>query len=282
MEEVAAVKGHGHKGLVVDLVQTQEGGFVSTGFDDVVKSLTKDEFSCVSPRSLSMWSVRREFGPLTLARSCPVRSSSTLPTSSQPKALASAAPSSPALLLAASSSASLLSSSSGSVSSTTELALPSASSSASLLAAALSPSGTLAALSTDDAKLHLFSTSGSHERTIELRANATALAFGRGKSGQEVLAVGLQTGKVPLYDPASGDLVQNRWADISARVTALAFDPLEGKKLAAASLDESVRVYDVDAPSTVLSVKNLCVALSLFASGTRPSLRLSPYERSTG
>ena len=231
--EVKAVEGQGHKGLVVDVVQTQEGGFLSTSYDDIVRGLSKEAFS-----------------------------SASLSTSSQPKALASAAPSSSALLLAMSSSASLLSSSGSSLSSTTHLALPSSSSSASLLAAALSPSGDFAALSTDDAKVHLFDGAGAFQRTLELRANATALAFGTGKSGAPVVAVGLQTGKIPLYDPASGELVQNRWADISARVTCLAF---EGKKLAAASLDESVRVYDVDAPSAILSLKNLCVPLSLSA-----------------
>jgi len=231
--EVKAVEGQGHKGLVVDVVQTQEGGFLSTSYDDIVRGLSKEAFS-----------------------------SASLSTSSQPKALASAAPSSSALLLAMSSSASLLSSSVSSLSSTTDLALPSSSSSASLLAAALSPSGDFAALSTDDAKVHLFDGAGAFQRTLELRANATALAFGTGKSGAPVVAVGLQTGKIPLYDPASGELVQNRWADISARVTCLAF---EGKKLAAASLDESVRVYDVDAPSATLSLKNLCVPLSLSA-----------------
>ncbi|GAA5853617.1 hypothetical protein JCM9279_005076 [Rhodotorula babjevae] len=223
--EVKAVEGQGHKGLVVDVVQTQEGGFLAASYDDIVKGLSKEAFS-----------------------------SASLPTSSQPKALASAAPSSSALLLAMSSSAALLSSSGSSLSTTTDLAIPSSSSSASLLAAALSPSGDCAALSTDDAKVHLFDGAGAFQRSIELRANATALAFGTGKSGAPVVAVGLQTGKIPLYDPASGELVQNRWADISARVTCLAF---EGKKLAAASLDESVRVYDVDAPSAILSLKNL-------------------------
>ncbi|BGP39649.1 WD40 repeat-like protein [Rhodotorula kratochvilovae] len=225
--EVSALKGQGHKGLVVDVVQSQEGGgFVSAGYDDAVKALSKEEFS-----------------------------SASLPTASQPKALASAAPSSPALLLATTSSASLLSLSGTSLSSTSDLPLPASSASATLLAAALSPSGTYAALSTDDAKLHIFR-SGAHARSIELRANATALAFGRDDVEERTIAVGLQTGKVPLYDYESGELVQSRWADIAARVTSLAWSPA-GTRLAASSLDESVRVYDPRKPGSILSLKNL-------------------------
>jgi WD40 repeat protein len=48
------------------------------------------------------------------------------------------------------------------------------------------------------------------------------------------------------------------WSDISARVTSLAFSP-SGSHLAASSLDESIRIYSVKSPSTILSLKNLCV-----------------------
>lgn len=48
------------------------------------------------------------------------------------------------------------------------------------------------------------------------------------------------------------------WADISARVTSLAFSP-SGTHLAASSLDESVRVYSLKTPSSILALKNLCV-----------------------
>ncbi|GAA6050272.1 hypothetical protein JCM3770_002764 [Rhodotorula araucariae] len=233
--EVRAVRGQGHKGLVVDVVQSQEGAFVSAGYDDAVKALSKDEF-----------------GP------------ASLPTPSQPKALATAAPFSPALLLATASSASLLSLSGASVTPTADLALPASSASATVLAAALSPSGAHAALATDDAQLHIYTTgpgSGAQPaRSIALRANATALAFAppphAGAEGERVIAVGLQTGKVPLYDFESGELVQSRWADIAARVTSLAWSPA-GRRLAAGSLDESVRVYDPQAPGTILSLKNL-------------------------
>lgn len=55
---------------------------------------------------------------------------------------------------------------------------------------------------------------------------------------------------------------QRSWSDISARVTSLAFSP-SGSHLAASSLDESIRIYSVKSPSTILSLKNLCVFQSL-------------------
>lgn len=113
-----------------------------------------------------------------------------------------------------------------------------------------------------------------------------------------MLAVGLATGKVPLYSTESGEIVQARcvavpplllqssgmhvcgltatvwglgrsWTDISARVTALAFSS-SGKHLAASSLDESVRVYSVEKPSSILSLKNLCVPFPSFFSSPVP------------
>lgn len=56
-------------------------------------------------------------------------------------------------------------------------------------------------------------------------------------------------------------LVSRSWADISARVTSLAFSP-SGSYLAASSLDESIRVYSLKSPSSILSLKNLCVRSS--------------------
>lgn len=50
------------------------------------------------------------------------------------------------------------------------------------------------------------------------------------------------------------------WSDITARVQSLAFN-LEGTHLAAASLDESVRVYSLARPSATLVLKNLYVLL---------------------
>lgn len=73
--------------------------------------------------------------------------------------------------------------------------------------------GSLAAVATDDSRVHLYSladaSSPQHTKTIELRANATALAFPPDEA-TKVLAVGLATGKVPLYSTESGEIVQAR------------------------------------------------------------------------
>ncbi|KAL7338325.1 WD repeat-containing protein 2 [Rhodotorula toruloides] len=221
--EVKQVKGLGHKGLVVDVVNKRDGGFVSTAYDDTVKELSKDEFG-----------------------------SSSVPTGSQPKALASGAPASDSLVLATASGIEIFSAPGKSL---CTLSLPKGSSSATPTCVATSPSVT--AVGTDDSRVHLYSTTdGKHLKSIELRANPTAVAFPPEESGEKVVAIGLATGKVPLYNVETGEIVNARWADISARVTSLAFSP-SGSYLAASSLDESIRVYSLKTPSSILSLKNL-------------------------
>ncbi|BGP31629.1 WD40 repeat-like protein [Rhodotorula toruloides] len=221
--EVKQVKGLGHEGLVVDVVNKRDGGFVSTAYDDTVKELSKDEFG-----------------------------SSSVPTGSQPKALASGAPASDSLVLATASGIEIFSAPGKSLST---LSLPKESSSATPTCVATSPS--LTAVGTDDSRVHLYSTTdGKHLKSIELRANPTAVAFPPEESGEKVVAIGLATGKVPLYSVETGEIVNARWADISARVTSLAFSP-SGAHLAASSLDESIRVYSPKSPSSILSLKNL-------------------------
>ncbi|GAA6041077.1 hypothetical protein JCM8097_004708 [Rhodosporidiobolus ruineniae] len=220
-QEVSRVEGQGHGGLVVDIVPTGSGEeFASVAYDDTVKELSVKEFK-----------------------------GSSLPTSSQPKSLS--ASSNSALFLATSTSLDLVSSGQK-VSSVTVPSAP--------LSVASTPSGDLAAVGAEDSKVYLYRRTGDElklEKTIELRAQATALAFApEEKDGKKILAVGLSTGKIPLYDVNSGEVVQSRWSDISARVTSLAFNP-EGTHLAAASLDESVRVYSLAKPGSVLALKNL-------------------------
>ncbi|GAA5990960.1 hypothetical protein JCM10908_000097 [Rhodotorula pacifica] len=221
------VSGTGHKGLVVDIVPTtKEGGFVSAAYDDTVKTLTKGSGF----------------------------SSSSASTGAQPRSLASAAPTSDALLLATTDAAHLLSPDGTQLLSS----LPLPSSAGSPTCIAVSPSGRLSAVGTDASKVFLFETkSGELKHAIELRAQPTALAFPPGgDEAKGVVAIGLATGKVPLYSVESGEIVNARWSDISARVTSLAFSP-SGSHLAASSLDESIRIYSVKSPSTILSLKNL-------------------------
>jgi hypothetical protein len=76
--------------------------------------------------------------------------------------------------------------------------------------------GDCAAVGTEDNKVLVFQREGDSlklVKTIELRAIATALAFApEEKDGKQTLAVGLATGKVPLYDAVSGELLQARYA----------------------------------------------------------------------
>lgn len=59
--------------------------------------------------------------------------------------------------------------------------------------------------------MHLYSTTdGKHLKSIELRANPTAVAFPPEESGEKVVAIGLATGKVPLYNVETGEIVNAR------------------------------------------------------------------------
>ncbi|TKA51057.1 hypothetical protein B0A53_05852 [Rhodotorula sp. CCFEE 5036] len=223
------VQGTGHKGLVVDIVPTRTGQFVSAAYDDTVKTIS------------------RESG----------FSSSVVSASAQPRSLASAAPASDVLALATTADAQLVSADGTQL--VSSLPLPSSCGSPTCIA--VSPSGNLAVVGTDDSKVFLFEIATNSKKnelrhSIELRAQPTALAFPPEEGGAGVVAIGLATGKVPLYSVESGEIVNARWSDISARVTSLAFSP-SGSHLAASSLDESIRIYSVKSPSTILSLKNL-------------------------
>ncbi|GAA5909815.1 hypothetical protein JCM6882_002684 [Rhodosporidiobolus microsporus] len=220
-QETSRIEGQGHSGLVVDIVPTGSGEeFASVAYDDTVKELSVKEFKATS-----------------------------LPTSSQPKSLS--ASSNSALFLATATSLDLITNGNKAASVT----VPSPP-----ISVASTVGGDLAAVGAEDSKVYIYSRSGDAlklEKTIELRAQATALAFApEEKDGKLILAVGLATGKVPLYDVKSGDIVQSRWSDITARLSSLAFNA-EGTHLAAASLDESVRVYSLAKPSKILTLKNL-------------------------
>ncbi|GAA5855376.1 hypothetical protein JCM8547_009055 [Rhodosporidiobolus lusitaniae] len=220
-QETKPLEGQGHAGLVVDIVPVGSGEeFASVAYDDTVKELSTTAFK-----------------------------NSSIPTGSQPKSLS--ASSNSTLFLATSSTLEVLTN--GSKVASVSVPSPPVSVASTL-------GGDLAAVGTEDSKVYLYKREGDSlklEKTIELRAQATAFAFApEEKDGKKILAVGLATGKIPLYDVNSGEIVQARWSDITARVQSLAFNP-DGTHLVAASLDESVRVYSLDKPSTVLSLKNL-------------------------
>lgn len=209
-QNVTVPSGQGHSGLVVDIVPTGSGEeFVSTAYDDTVKELNAAEFKYVasspppSPHSIPLRAVLAPSSTTDLNLSN--RRSSSLPTGSQPKSLSASANSS--LFLATSTSLDLLTS--GSKVASVPIASPPVSVTSTL-------GGDYAAVGTEDSKVLVFKREGDTlklEKTIELRAIATALAFApEEKDGKRILAVGLATGKVPLYDSISGQIVQARYA----------------------------------------------------------------------
>ncbi|GAA5991314.1 hypothetical protein JCM11641_002821 [Rhodosporidiobolus odoratus] len=220
-QSTTAVKGPGHTGLVVDIVPNGSGeAFASTAYDDTVRELSATEFA-----------------------------TSAISTGAQPKSMSASANSS--LFLATGTSLQLIIAGVKAAS----VEVPSAP-----MSVASTVGGDFAAVGGEDSKVYVYKRTSTELKlaaTLELRAQATALAFcPEEKDGKKLLAVGLATGKVPLYDVLTGDIVQSRWSDIAARIQSLAFNSA-GTHLAAASLDESVRVYSLEKPSAVLSVKNL-------------------------
>ena len=132
--------------------------------------------------------------------------------SAEPRSLASAAPTSDVLALATTADAQLLSADGTQL--VSSLPLPSSSGSPTCIA--VSPSGKLAAVGTDDSKVFLFELTTDSKKnelrhSIELRAQPTALAFPPAdEGGAGVVAIGLATGKVPLYSIESGEIVNAR------------------------------------------------------------------------
>lgn len=174
-------------------------------------------------------------------------SSSSIGAGSQPKGLAAGVGSSH-VFLATSKDVSIISN--GSKSATVPLP------NASPLCIATNKAGTLVAVGTEDSKVAIFAHADdalTKKGELELRAAPSQLAF----SPDDVhLAVGLSNGKTPLYDVQKLALVHARWADTTAKVNALVWNA-DGSLLASASLDESVRVYSLAKPSSVVSAKNV-------------------------
>lgn len=139
------------------------------------------------------------------------RSSSVVSASAQPRSLASAAPASDVLALATTADAQLVSADGTQL--VSSLPLPSSCGSPTCIA--VSPSGNLAVVGTDDSKVFLFEIATNSKKnelrhSIELRAQPTALAFPPEEGGAGVVAIGLATGKVPLYSVESGEIVNAR------------------------------------------------------------------------
>lgn len=215
------IEGNGHNGLVVDIIPVGDG-FVSTSFDDTIKQLSSTSFS-----------------------------STSLPTGSQPKALAS---SSDAIYLLTSNSLEVLSPSLEKLASLPLDFTP--------LCLAASPTEKLIAIGGEDSSLTIHNVSNPSSpvrlQAIQLRASITSVAFSP-KNNQ--LAVGLSTGAIPLYN-TKGEIVTSRWSG-AGRVQALRWNE-EGTHVAAASLDESIAIYSVAKPGNVIKLSNVCVLFPLY------------------
>ncbi|GAA6061830.1 hypothetical protein JCM10212_001136 [Sporobolomyces blumeae] len=218
--EARLVRGNGHSGLVVDLVRTGDS-FVSTSFDDTVKSLTTSSFENAS-----------------------------LPTGTQPKVLA-VSPRSGTIYLLTSSSLEVLS--------PTLEKLASVALSSSPLSLAVSPAADLVAVGTETSTVEVYDVSNvkapSVKTTISLRSAVTALSFSPSPDSPHHLAIGLSTGSIPLYSANDGSLVSSRWAG-NARIQALRWND-KGTHVAAASLDESLAIYSVAKPGTAVKALNV-------------------------
>ena len=60
------------------------------------------------------------------------------------------------------------------------------------------------------------------------------------------------------YNVSTRAMIHSRWTDTTARIHSLAFNAAS-THLAAASLDESIRIYSVTSPSQVIAAKNAYV-----------------------
>jgi WD40 repeat protein len=212
------IEGAGHSGQVVDVVRVGDG-FVSTSFDDTVKQLSSTAFSGAS-----------------------------LPTGSQPKALA-VSHSNDAVYLLTSNSLEILSPKLQKIHSLPLNFTP--------LCIAASPNEKLIAIGGEDSSLAVHDVSDPslpvRLQAVVLRSAITSVAF---SPKNNHLAVGLSTGHIPLYK-TDGELVSSRWSG-AARVQALRWNA-EGTHVAAASLDESISVYSVAKPGTVVNLPNVSV-----------------------
>lgn len=215
--EMKPISGAGHRGQIVDLVRV-DGSFVSTSFDDTLKRLSTTSFDGAS-----------------------------LSTGTQPKAIA-VSRSGDAIFVITSSSLEVLSSSNlDKLCSLPLNFVP--------LAIAASPSADLVAIGGEDASFAIHDVSDPSKPTrvqaVVLRSAVTAVAFSPANGH---IAVGLSTGHIPLYS-TDGEIVSTRWSG-AARVQALRWNEA-GTHVAAASLDESISVYSVAKPGTVVSLANV-------------------------
>ncbi|GAA5985879.1 hypothetical protein JCM5350_006846 [Sporobolomyces pararoseus] len=221
--EMRPVQGSGHSGQIVDIVRVGGGAggggdeFVSTAFDDTIRHLSTESFTGTS-----------------------------LPTGTQPRAIAVSNLDSSIYLLT-SNSLEILSPKLDKLYSLPLNFTP--------LCIASSPNEKLIAIGGDDSSLTIHDVSDPklpvRLQAVLMRSSITSVAF---SSENGHVAVGLSTGSIPLYN-TKGELVSTRWSG-AARIQALRWNG-EGTHVAAAGLDESISIFSVKKPGTVISLPNV-------------------------
>lgn len=91
-----------------------------------------------------------------------------------------------------------------------------------------------------------------HKEVKSLRSEITALSF---SPNDKYLAAGDITGKIPLLSVETGEVLTNRWAFHTSRITSMAWHP-EGLHLAGASSDTNIIVYSVEKPTKTVKTLN--------------------------
>lgn len=127
-----------------------------------------------------------------------------------------------------------------------------------ITAVAVSDDGKYFALGREDAKVVLCTLDASagqlcDEAVLESgRSTITALAFSKGST---LLAAGESNGKINVYDVAEKKIKFNQWVFHTARINALSFSP-DGTHAVSASLDTNVYVWSTLRPMKSIAIKN--------------------------
>ncbi|EJD38245.1 WD40 repeat-like protein [Auricularia subglabra TFB-10046 SS5] len=212
----SAVPGSGHTGQVVGVAALPEGKAVSVGFDDCAREIRGAQ----------------GFSPTTVA------------LGGQPKALGALAD---VAFVATTAGLAVVKDAQKVLSVKTEFTATSVAAAA----------GGVVAVGGEDNKVRLYdwAQGALKPRSTTLEGNrgaVSALAF---TPDGALLAAGDSTGKIVVYDVASGKPTISRWTFHSARVASLEFRK-DGKALVSGSLDTHVYVWSVPQPGKYVAIRN--------------------------
>lgn len=118
---------------------------------------------------------------------------------------------------------------------------------------AIAASNTMVAVSGDDNKLHIYSTSLDLQNDISDKSSLmTALAFS--PSGDH-LAVGFSSGKIVVYNCEDWAIAISRWSSHTGRVTSIAWNSA-GTHAVSGGLDTNIFVWSVAKPGSRVNAPN--------------------------